>query len=78
MEALVLRTPSVGSVVKKVIAIHPDLTTTEIIQMIKQSIQTQGGSGNEFGSAEMIDEEQVLRLARASLVKKNSFRSNDS
>ena len=64
-----LRSPSIGGVIKKIVAINPDLTTSEIIVLIRQSIRAQGGADNEFASAEMIDEENALRLARGSLTQ---------
>jgi hypothetical protein len=61
--------PSVGSVLKKIIAINPDLTAPQMIQMIRQCVETQGVDplSFEFASAERINEEKVLQLARASL-----------
>lgn len=56
-----------GSVIKKVIAINPDLSAQEIIDLIRKSIRTQGGQSNEFSQAEIIDEAIALDLARATL-----------
>jgi hypothetical protein len=62
-----LSSPSVGAVVKKIVEINPALGTSEIIALVRQSLQAQGGNGNEFASAEILDEEKALRLARATL-----------
>jgi hypothetical protein len=63
------RSPSVGSVVKKALAINPDLNTPEIIALIRQATRVQGGEKNDFATAEVIDEEFALELARATLPK---------
>lgn len=62
MEKLIHRTPSVGSVTKKMIAINPLLTTSEIISFVRQALQTP--LAGEFSNAEVIDEEYALKLAR--------------
>ncbi len=64
MDPFLLKTPSVGHIVKKMIAINPELTTAEIICMIRESIQPQGNSTGEFASAEMINETKALHLAQ--------------
>jgi hypothetical protein len=66
-EHLVLKNPSVGSVIKKVLAINPELGAERMIDMIRQSIQVQGSVAGEFASAEVIDEANVLRLARETI-----------
>jgi hypothetical protein len=69
MESLIHRTPSVGSVLKKIMAINPDLSAAQMIGLIRESLQTQAQSdiAGEFAQAEVVDEEKVLRLARATL-----------
>jgi hypothetical protein len=62
--------PSVGAVVKKITEINPNLGTQEIIALIRESLQAQGGNGNEFASAEVLDEDKALRLARATLERR--------
>jgi hypothetical protein len=66
MDHLIHRAPSVGGVIKKMLAINPDLGATQIIEFIKQSTVQQGSQG-EFAEAERIDEERALRLARATV-----------
>jgi hypothetical protein len=65
---LVIKTPSVGSVTKKILSINPDLDTQRIIAIIRESIQTQGSLAGEFASAEVIDEGKALRLAHESVL----------
>jgi hypothetical protein len=69
MEHLIHRAPSVGSVLKKIMAINPDLSATEMIGLIRQSTEAQAQSGiaGEFAQAEVINEEKALRLAKDSL-----------
>ncbi|MGZ3689596.1 MAG: hypothetical protein ACXWPM_06955 [Bdellovibrionota bacterium] len=67
MAHLIHKSPSVGSVIKKVLAVNPDLGVTEIIELIKQSIAPQGDEAGEFATSEVVDEEKALRLARETL-----------
>ncbi len=60
MDHLTLRSPSVGHIIKKIIAINPELTAAQLISIVKQSIQTQGSSAGEFASSEIIDETTAL------------------
>lgn len=69
MELLIHRTPSVGSVIKKIMAINPELSAPEILAMVRESIHVQGGKGSEFAQAEVIDEAKALRLAQGTLRK---------
>lgn len=67
MEKLIHRTPSVGSVVNKIIAINPDLGTQEIIAIVRAATQIREGDQSEFGLAETVDCERALELARATV-----------
>lgn len=69
MEHLIHRSASVGSLTKKIIAINPDLNSSEIINLIRQSVLTQSQSplAGEFVQAEVIDETKALLLAKATL-----------
>jgi hypothetical protein len=67
-ETITHRAPSVGSITKRILAINPDLGTSEIIGLVRQAIKPIGVAG-EFSSAEMIDEELALQLARATLTR---------
>lgn len=70
MDNLIHRTPSVGSVIKKMLAINPDLSAVDLIDFIKKSTlkQEQSGVAGEFAQAEVIDEESALKLARGTLL----------
>lgn len=63
--------PSVGGVIKKMLAINPDLGADQMIAFIKSSMRTQGGphanGRDDFASAEIIDVSQALELARGTL-----------
>ncbi len=69
MDKLIYRTPSVGKIVKKVLAINPDLNVHQTIEIIRQSIQsqTQDILAEEFLSVDVINETRALDLARATL-----------
>jgi hypothetical protein len=62
------RAPTVGSVIKKIIEINPELTTSQLIAIVQSSIERQGGEKNEFAQTEKVNEELALRLARKSLI----------
>jgi hypothetical protein len=64
MESLFHRTPSVGRVVKKLIAINPDLGVSELIEIVRTSIITQGERAGEFAASEVIDEAKAMRIAK--------------
>jgi hypothetical protein len=63
------RAPSVGSLIPKLLAINEFLTTGECIQIVRQCIHKRGSEAGDFASAEIIDEEQAIRLAKESLKK---------
>jgi hypothetical protein len=65
--SLLHRTPSIGRVVKKLLEINPHFMTSELIDIIRQCTRRQGGLASEFAGAEVIDEEQAIRLAKESL-----------
>jgi len=71
MDNVLHRTPSVGGVIKKMLSINPDLSAAQIIDFIKKSTlpQTQSEVPGEFLQAEIIDEDQALQMARATLPK---------
>ncbi len=67
MESSLLRTPSVGGVIKKIMAINPDLSAQDMIQIIKKSVYRKPGLTDGFDKVELVDEGQALQLARATL-----------
>ncbi len=70
MNNLIHRTPSIGGIIKKVMAINPELTVQDMIDLIKQSVLAQGAVANEFSTAQVIDEAKVLKLAQATTQNK--------
>jgi hypothetical protein len=64
MNHLIHELPSVGSVVKRMLALNPNLSAAQIVDFIKQSTYTQGGG--EPTKAEVIDQERALELVRSS------------
>ena len=68
MDSLVVhRSPSVGSVVKKMIAINPDLGTSDLIELVRMATEKSSDESGEFSSIDLINEEKAIRLARATL-----------
>lgn len=63
----VLRSPSAGSVIKKIHEINPELGVQEMSAMIRAATQRRGGPGYEYADVEVIDEEKAMQLARESL-----------
>ena len=67
MNLLLHPTPSVGSTIKKLLAINPDLTTREIIEIVQQSMHAQGETAGDFATAQVVDEKKAIELAKSSL-----------
>jgi hypothetical protein len=69
MDNLIHRSPSVGGVIKKMLAINPNLGADQIIDFIRKSTfkQEQSGVAGEFAQAEVIDEKLALSMATATL-----------
>ena len=66
-EPLRHRAPSVGSITKKIIEINPNLSAHAIMDIVRRSIDPLGGLAGDFNSAEIVDEDRALELARESL-----------
>jgi hypothetical protein len=64
-----LRPPSVGSLVKKIMEINPALGTQEIIQIVRQATRTHGDMDSDSTPMEIVDEQTALQLAQATLRK---------
>jgi hypothetical protein len=62
-------TPTAGRIIKKLIQINPELTTAELIVIIKQSTSPLGQRAGEFARVEVINEELAVKLARESLLQ---------
>ncbi len=58
-----LYSPSVGSIIKKLIAVNPELSMQELAAIIRHSTALQGGDDNEFSTIQVIDEAKALGLA---------------
>jgi hypothetical protein len=66
--------PSVGSLVKKIVAAYPDLGAHEVIQVVRQATQSRVVSlvdceSSDGFASEVVDEERAMQLA-AILVKR--------
>lgn len=72
MNYLLHRSPSVGSLVKKIMTVNPELSSLEIISLIRQATQTQGDAAGEYALAEVVDEKRALELAKATLLATKS------
>lgn len=66
-EPLLHRAPSVGSITKKIMTINPNLSAKAIMDIVRRSIDPMGGLAGDFHSAEVIDEDRAIQLARESL-----------
>ena len=64
-----LRAPTIGSLVKKIVEINPDLGVDEIVALIRGSMKPRGGPALDFASAEVVDEQRALELAKATLLR---------
>lgn len=67
MALAVHRTPSAGSVIKKIVEINPRLGVREISMLIHQATTRRGSQNGEYADVEVIDEERALSLARETL-----------
>lgn len=66
-EPLLHRAPSVGGITKKIMEINPNLGVKEIMDIVRRSVDPMGGLAGDFNSAEVLDEDRALQLARESL-----------
>jgi hypothetical protein len=66
------RAPSAGAVIKKIHEINPEMSTHEMIALVRRCTRPRGKTANEFASVEILDEELALELARQSLGQANS------
>ena len=73
MASVIHRAPSVGSVVKKIVELHPELTAKEVTEIVRECLEPQGGVANEFSKTEIINEAKALRLALEHLSAFNSI-----
>jgi hypothetical protein len=66
LEANLHRAPSVGSVVKQILEINPDLPVGAVTDIVRAATRRRGGNG-DFASTETLDVPRALELARATL-----------
>jgi hypothetical protein len=64
---LIHRSPSVGSIVKKMIAINPELGTADLIELVRMASEKPQAELGEFSSIEVINEKKAIALAKATL-----------
>ncbi len=66
-----------GSVLKKMIEINPELPAPKLIDILKQSISTQGqyNRRGEIAQAEVIDELKALRMTWETLKQERKLGS---
>lgn len=67
MSASVQKSPSVGSIIKKIVEINPELGVMDVSKIIRQSIEVQSEPAGEFSGLEIVNEMKALGLARASV-----------
>jgi hypothetical protein len=67
MDLLLHKTSSIGGIVKKIMAINPELGTAEIIALVRKATHTRGKEAGEYASLEIVDETLALELARQTL-----------
>ena len=66
------RSPSAGSIIKKIHEINPELGTAQIIEIMRSATRLQGGNRGDFASIDVVDEARALELARETLAKSPS------
>ena len=65
-----ISTPSVGGVIKKIMAINPQLSAQDMIQIIKMSVERKDLAPNDgFSKLEIVNEAKALKLARETLTQ---------
>ena len=57
---------SVGSLIKKLLAVNPELSVQELAQIIRQATRTQHDPASDFGQVETVDESKALALVKRS------------
>lgn len=65
------KAPSVGSLVPKILAINPELTSQQVIELVRVCMTRRGSDAGDFADVEVLDEQKALRLAKESLIKEN-------
>ncbi len=67
MERLI-STPSVGGVIKKMVAINPALTAQDLIGIVRMCVERKDNNPNDgFSKLEIVNEAMALELTRETL-----------
>lgn len=61
---------SIGSLVKKILAIYPQLEVQDIVQAIRKATRVQESPNDGFGAREITDEALALEFAQAIFASK--------
>jgi hypothetical protein len=72
MDYTLLNSPSVGSLVKKMIAINPDLGVVELANLIRSASRLSGKNPEGATTLHTVDEELALEYTRATLTKQSN------
>ena len=64
MNDVIHRSPSVGSLVKKIIEVNPELSAKQVIGLVRQATYTPPITEGDYMSLEVVDEALALELAR--------------
>jgi hypothetical protein len=68
IEAHLHRAPSVGTVVKQLMEVNPNLSAQDLMGIVRASTRRQGETAGEFAIVEVIDIPHAISLAKASLI----------
>lgn len=70
--ANVHRSPSVGSIVKRMLEIDPEIPAKELMTLVRQATRTQGAEAGDFAQIEVVDEKLAMDLVRARVAARRS------
>jgi hypothetical protein len=62
-----MKATTVGGIIKKILEINPNLTSDQMIALVRECTSVRNGRDKEFAWVEVVDEEKALQLARQSL-----------
>ena len=58
-------TPSAGSIIKKIVTLNPTLGVQDVIDIVRECVEVQTPSSEDFTQFEVINEKKALALAAA-------------
>ncbi len=76
--ANVHRSPSVGSIVKKMLEIDPEIPAKELMALVRRATRTQGAEAGDFAQIEVVDEKLAMELVRARVARNGPNGSSGS